>query len=82
MTVVDGRAAYERDSVLFEEVEYVWPLLASLMWVGARHLGSLNVLDFGGSLGSTYFQNRIFLATLPSVRWNIVEQPRHVEVGR
>jgi putative methyltransferase (TIGR04325 family) len=50
--------------------------------VAARCGGRLNVLDFGGSLGSTYFQNRAFLSVLPSVRWNIVEQSSHVRVGR
>jgi putative methyltransferase (TIGR04325 family) len=77
-----GNAVYERDSVLFDEIQYAWPLLAGLMWIAAQDNGRLNVLDFGGSLGSTYFQNRGFLADLPEVRWNIVEQPRHVEVGR
>ena len=77
-----GEAVYERDSVLFDEVQYAWPLLAGLMWVAARNGGSLNVLDVGGSLGSTWFQNRAFLSDLSPVRWNIVEQPRQVEVGR
>jgi len=80
--VKNGEAAYERDSVLFDEIQYAWPLLASLMWVAARCGGTLNVLDFGGSLGSTYFQNRLFLSALPQVRWNIVEQARHVETGK
>jgi putative methyltransferase (TIGR04325 family) len=82
LAVKNGEAAYERDSVLFDEIEYAWPLLAGLMWVAARCGGALNVLDFGGSLGSTYFQNRTFLSALPEVRWNIVEQPRHVEAGK
>jgi putative methyltransferase (TIGR04325 family) len=67
---------------LFDEIEYSWSLLAGLMWVAARSGGTLNVLDFGGSLGSTYFQNRAFLSALPEVRWNIVEQSRHVETGK
>lgn len=82
LKVKSGEALYERDSVLFDEIEYAWPVLAGLMWVAARHGGRLNVLDFGGSLGSSYFQNRKFLATLPEVRWNIVEQTRHVETGK
>ena len=82
LAVKDGKAAYERDSVLFDKVQYAWPLLAGLMWVAACSRGVLNVLDFGGSLGTTYFQSRAFLLTLPEVRWNIVEQPKHVEVGR
>ena len=82
LKVKKGEAAYERDSVLFDEIQYSWPLLAGLMWVAARLEGRLNVLDFGGSLGSTYYQNRAFLSALPHVRWNIVEQSRHVETGR
>ena len=82
LKVKNGEAVYERDSVLFDEIQYAWPLLAGLMWVAARSGGRLDVLDFGGSLGSTYFQNRRFLQQLPSVRWNIVEQPAHVRVGK
>ncbi len=77
-----GEAAYERDSVLFDEIEYSWPVLSGLMWVAARNGGRLNVLDFGGALGSSYFQNRKFLQSLPDVRWNVVEQPHYVDAGR
>ena len=77
-----GAAAYERDSVLFDHVEYSWPLLTALMWEAARSGGRLDVLDIGGSLGTTYFQNRGFLADLVHVRWNIVEQPHYVREGR
>lgn len=82
LKVKNGLAIYERDSVLFDEIEFAWPLLAGLMWVAAKSAGKLNVLDFGGSLGSTYFQNQTFLDSLPEVHWNIVEQPRHIEVGK
>ena len=82
LKVKNGEAVYERDSVLFDEIHYAWPLLTGLMWVAARCGGRLNVLDFGGSLGSTYFQNRLFLSALPGVRWNIIEQPSLVEVGK
>lgn len=82
LAVKNGEAACERDSVLFDKIEYAWPVLAGLMWVAARCGGELNVLDFGGSLGSIYFQNRAFLSALPEVRWNIVEQPGHVRAGK
>jgi putative methyltransferase (TIGR04325 family) len=82
MKVKNGEVAYERDSVLFDEIKYSWSLLAGLMWVAARGGGTLNVLDFGGSLGSTYFQNQAFLSSLPGVRWNIIEQPRYVKAGK
>lgn len=77
-----GEAVYERDSVLFDRIDYDWQLLAGLMWVTAQHAGTLNVLDFGGSLGSTYFQNRKFLSALKDVKWNIVEQAKFVKRGQ
>ena len=82
LKVKSGQAAYERDSVLFDREEYSWPLLAGLLWSAARAGGRLKVLDVGGSLGSTYFQNRAFIDRLTDVRWSIVEQPAHVAAGK
>lgn len=82
LTVIRGEAAFERDSVLFDEIEYAWPMLAGLLWAAARNGGVLNVLDFGGALGSSYFQNRKFLQGLPEVRWNVVEQSHFVQAGQ
>jgi len=81
LKVKNGDAVYERDSVLFDHIEYSWPVLSGLMWVAARDNGRLNVLDYGGSLGTSYFQNRKFIQTLDQVRWNVVEQPHYVEAG-
>ncbi|MBK8988835.1 MAG: methyltransferase, TIGR04325 family [Chloroflexi bacterium] len=82
LKVKNNEAVHEMDSILFDEIQYAWPVLAGLMWVAAQSDGHLNVLDFGGSLGSAYFQKRHFLPHLKKVRWNIVEQPQHVETGR
>ena len=41
----------------------------------------LSVLDFGGSLGSTYFQNRNFFNDV-QLQWSIIEQSNFVEYGR
>lgn len=82
MRVKRGEALFERDSVLFNEREYCWELLAALMWIAARHNGSLNIIDFGGSLGSTYYQYKCFFSSLKSVLWNIVEQPNFVGEGK
>jgi hypothetical protein len=82
LKVKNGEALYERDSVLFEKIEYSWELLSVLMWIAAQNKGSLNIIDFGGSLGSTYCQNKQFLDELNSVHWNIVEQPNFVEEGK
>lgn len=80
LKVKNGEAVYERDSVIFDEIQYSWPLLAGLMFASAK-AGVLKVLDFGGSLGSTYFQNKKFLDRLDSVSWSIVEQKHFVDVG-
>lgn len=82
LEVKAGRAAFERDSVLFTEIEYSWPVLAQLMHVAAHEQGQLHVLDFGGALGSTYFQNRKYLKGLRGIRWCVVEQPHFVQCGR
>lgn len=79
--VLDGSASFERDSVCFDRPDYRWPLLASLLWVAAQNGGSLDVIDFGGSLASSYLQNRQFLAGLKDLCWSVVEQPAFVERG-
>lgn len=78
--VVSGHAAFERDGVVFDRLEYRWPVVAALMWQAARDGGSLRVLDFGGSLGSSYRQYRGLFGDL-DIRWGVVEQPSFVEAG-
>ncbi|WP_041962252.1 TIGR04325 family methyltransferase [Sulfurospirillum cavolei] len=80
--VKEGKAVYERDGVLFDKIEYSWPLLSGLMYASSRTQGRLHVLDFGGSLGSTYFQNKKFLDGLKDVSWNVVEQKHFVKTGK
>jgi putative methyltransferase (TIGR04325 family) len=82
LKVKRGAAAYERDSVIFDRIEYSWPLLAGLMWAAAQNNGRLNVLDFGGALGSSYFQNCKFLRSLKDIHWNIIEQAHFVAAGK
>lgn len=81
-SVASGKAAFERDSVLFDEIQYSWPVLAGLMKAAADSGGYLRVLDFGGSLGSSYYQNRKFLEQLKEVKWCVVEQKNFVECGK
>jgi putative methyltransferase (TIGR04325 family) len=80
--VIDGNAAAERDSVLFDKTPYPFPLIAVLLRAASENGGSLVVLDFGGALGSTYYQCRDFLQSVRHIDWAIVEQPAYVECGR
>ena len=82
LKVKSGEAVYERDSVLFNRIEHPFPLLAGLFRAAAANEGKLTVMDFGGSLGSTYFQCRDFLSVLPRLKWCIVEQEGFVRRGR
>lgn len=82
LSVKNGEAVYERDSVLFNEVQYSWPLLSGLMLAASFRKNDFSVLDFGGSFGSSYFQNKKFLAFLDNVKWHIVEQHKFVEYGK
>lgn len=85
LAVKNGEAVYERDSVLFDQVQYNWPVLSALMFGAAvcKNPGSLAVMDFGGSLGTTYFQNKKFIEILPGpIKWGIVEQKHFVDAGK
>lgn len=82
LKVKNGEAVYERDSVLFDTIQYSWGLLAGLQKAAIEHNLKLSVLDFGGSLGSSYFQNKHFLNNLNSIEWSVVEQPHFVECGK
>ena len=82
LAVKNGKAAYERDSVTFDNIEYSWPILACLLYIANVNDGHLNVIDFGGALGSSFFQNRKFFQKLKSLSWNIVEQSQFVACGK
>jgi len=77
-----GEVPFERDSVVFDHIQYSWPVVAGLLWIAAQRGNRLNIADFGGSLGSTYFQVRRFLADLDGCRWSVVEQPHLVRMGK
>ena len=80
--VVSGRARYERDAVLFTEAEHPFALLAALWRAAALGGGRLDVVDFGGSLGSSYRQSRPLLDGLQQLQWRVVEQPAFVATGQ
>jgi len=69
-----GKAAFERDSVLFYQHEYSQPLTQILKDIAGSNSSRLSVLDFGGSLGSLYYQNKNAFSNLDLFEWCIVEQ--------
>lgn len=81
LKVQRGEAAYERDSVTFDKIEYPFPVLAGLLRAAGKKPDKLTILDFGGSLGSKYFQCRPFLTPILNLQWCIVEQKHYVNCG-
>lgn len=81
LKVKNNQAVYERDSLIFKRKEYSWPVLAGLLLAASRNNNFLHILDFGGSLGSSYFQNMNILKHI-NLKWYIVEQPDFVKCGK
>lgn len=81
LKVKRGEAAYERDGVLYDKVEHYWALIANLLSIAQQQDGRVSVLDFGGSLGTVYFENQFYLKDLKDVKWSVVEQNDFVTTG-
>jgi len=75
-------AIYERDSVLFDKKEYSTGLLASLFIAGMTNDNQISVLDFGGSFGTSFFQNIEFSKYFKKIEWSIVEQNKMFILGK
>jgi len=80
LKVRNGEAVYERDSVLFDKIEYSPRLIQAFK--DSVNDGQLHVVDFGGSLGSTYFQHKSIFENLKDLKWSVVEQKHFVECGK
>lgn len=81
LAVKAGNALYERDSMLFYKPSFDWPVVAAILIASSGGNKPLNVMDYGGSLGSSYYQNSQFLKLINSFNWCVVEQTHFVESG-
>ncbi len=77
-----GRAEWERDGVTFAAPPGATPLAAVLERIAAAEGGRLDLVDFGGGLGTTWWQHRRQFPNRAAVCWRVVEQPAWVEAGR
>lgn len=82
VSVMKGEALFERDSVLFYEFDCTWEVLAVLLKSALENEHKISVLDFGGSLGSSYFQFKHMIPENVEVLWSVVEQENFVSIGR
>ncbi|QQL48422.1 methyltransferase, TIGR04325 family [Mucilaginibacter ginkgonis] len=80
--VKNGRAVYERDAITYDHVEVAYPLLATLLWIASLNGNNLSIIDYGGSLGTSYRQNYPFLKHLKTLQWGLIEQEMFVTEGK
>lgn len=80
--VKEGLVIYERDGIEYDHIKMNFPLLSTLLMLASQNDNQLTVLDFGGSLGTSYYQNRSFLKGLKRLEWCIVEQENYIKAGK
>lgn len=77
-----GEAAMERDGFALSRPQYPYQLLTVLLHLAGQHGNAmLNVVDFGGSLGSSYFACKPWLRHIGNLRWIVIEQPHFASIG-
>lgn len=83
MDVKNGNAAYERDSVLFYDKEINYNLMMYFYKIAYEVKRGIDILDWGGALGSTYFQHKEMIERDGIIRsWTVIEQEKFVEYGK
>jgi putative methyltransferase (TIGR04325 family) len=80
--VKNGEAIYERDGIIYDHIKVNYYLLSVLLLLAGENKNKLTIIDFGGSLGTSYYQNIGFLSHVTDLNWCIIEQPQFVEIGR
>ena len=78
--VIEGRGAFERDGVLFAEPDPRIPVVNALN-TAVRGMQALRVLDIGGGLGSSFWQNKDHLE-VDAIEWHIVEREELITLAR
>lgn len=80
--VINGQAVWERDGCLFYETKYVYCICAAILRCAVQNENQgVRVLDIGGALGSTYFQNRNYLADVKNIEYVVAEQNNFADYG-
>ncbi len=76
----DGRIVAERDGAILESLPE-WPPLGKIL-KEAEGKDDFTVLDYGGSLGTLYFQYQSELVQIGNLKWIVLEQKHFVKCGK
>jgi putative methyltransferase (TIGR04325 family) len=79
---IQRREPLNEKDAFFGRPQYNLGLMCSLLSAAIHSDKRLNVLDFGGSLGISYFNSSEFLQDVSALSWSVVEVPKLVEAGR
>ena len=85
LKVRDGEIGFQLDTVVFDRVIYSETVLAFLAIASAMNGGKLDIVDFGGSLGTNFAQNKKILRPFIEkgrCAWNVVERPPTADLGK
>ena len=82
LKIKNKEAIYERDTVIFDKIQYSYPLTTYLLYIAKENNNKLQVIDFGGSLGSHYYSHQNILTNLKKLQWSIIEQEKIVKIGK
>lgn len=78
--VIEGRGAFERDGLVFTEPDPRMPVVDALN-SALGGMQAVRVLDIGGGLGSSYWQNKDHLKA-DSIEWHVVEREELITLAR
>ena len=80
LAVIDGKAEYERDSCLFYSKDINYNLMM-YFYKMKMELGNLHIVDYGGALGSVFWQHKDIINKL-GCSWTVIEQDKFVDFGK
>lgn len=81
-TLKNKTKLFELDTILYDEKKYNTPLLFALTQIALHKKDRLNIIDFGGSLGSSFYWSKEYIHPHFKVDWRIIEQSHIVAAGK
>lgn len=74
--------SFERDGEIITSSNQNFPLMFSILDSINLEKLKLNIIDFGGSLGSHYYRYKPFINNSVKISWAIIEQKKYVDIAK